>query len=177
MADLLPAAGLERKIFLIRGLRVMLDRDLAGLYGVTTGNLNKAVSRNLERFPADFMFQLGPDEYRALRFQIGILETGRHSKFLPRVFTEQGVAMLSSVLRSARAIEVNIAVMRAFVRLRQALLDHRGLAKRLAAVERRILEQETALGEHVEEVREVFKAIRRLMVDRRPPSRKIGFKP
>src|SRR3954466_3899567 len=99
----------ERRIFLIRGHKVMLDADLAALYEVTTGNLNKAVKRNLERFPADFMFELTEKETRSLRFQIGSLKRGQHFKYLPHAFTEQGIAMLSSVLRSRRAVQVNIA--------------------------------------------------------------------
>jgi hypothetical protein len=92
----IPAERIEKAIFLIRGQKVILDRDLAELYGVTTGNLNKAVRRNLDRFPSDFMFQLEKEEYESLRFQFGILKRGRHSKYLPLAFTEQGVAMLSS---------------------------------------------------------------------------------
>jgi hypothetical protein len=99
---------IERVILFIRGQRVMLDRDLAALYGVETKNLNKAVWRNLDRFPADFMFQLTEDEADCLRFQIGTLKRGQHFKYLPRVFTQEGVAMLSSVLRSPRAVQVNI---------------------------------------------------------------------
>ena len=113
--------SIRNKIYEIRGQRVMLDRDLAELYGVTTGNLNKAVKRNIRRFPCDFMFQLTKEEWDSLRFQIGILDVGRgkYTKFLPHAFTEQGLAMLSGVLNSDIAIEVNISIMRAFVSLRQ----------------------------------------------------------
>ena len=113
--------SIRNKIYEIRGQRVMLDRDLAELYGVTTGNLNKAVKRNIRRFPPDFMFQLTKEEWDSLRFQIGILDVGRgkYTKFLPHAFTEQGLAMLSGVLNSDIAIEVNISIMRAFVSLRQ----------------------------------------------------------
>jgi len=112
---------IRSKIYEIRGQRVMLDRDLAALYGVTTGNLNKAVKRNIRRFPPDFMFQLTKEEGDSLRFQIGILEVGRgqYTKFLPHAFTEQGLAMLSGILNSDIAIDVNITIMRAFVSLRQ----------------------------------------------------------
>ena len=112
---------IRSKIYEIRGQRVMLDRDLAELYGVTTGNLNKAVKRNIRRFPPDFMFQLTKEEWNSLRFQIGILEVGRgqYTKFLPHAFTEQGLAMLSGILNSDIAIDVNITIMRAFVSLRQ----------------------------------------------------------
>ncbi|MFC1679755.1 ORF6N domain-containing protein, partial [Elusimicrobiota bacterium] len=140
------------------------------LYGVTTFNLNKAVKRNIGRFPDDFMFQLTKNEYRALRFQIGILEKGRHSKYLPRVFTEQGVAMLSSALRSKRAIRVNIVIMRAFVRLRQMVSAHVELAAKLAELERKI-------EMHDESIRSLFEAIREFMAPPERPRPRIGFKP
>ncbi len=112
---------IQRKIYEIRGQRVMIDRDLAELYQVTTGNLNKAVKRNIRRFPPDFMFQLTKEEWGALRFQIGILKTprGAHTKYLPYAFTEQGLAMLSGILNSDVAIDVNISIMRAFVAIRR----------------------------------------------------------
>ena len=114
---------IQSKIYEIRGVKVMLDKDLAELYQVTTGNLNKAVKRNIRRFPSDFMFQLTKEEWDSLRFQIGILETGRgkYTKFLPHAFTEQGLAMLSGVLNSEVAIDVNITIMRAFVSLRRVV--------------------------------------------------------
>ena len=113
--------NIQNLIYEIRGVKVMLDKDLAGLYHVTTGNLNKAVKRNIRRFPSDFMFQLTKEEWDSLRFQIGILEVGRgkYTKFLPYAFTEQGLAMLSGVLNSDIAIDVNISIMRAFVSLRR----------------------------------------------------------
>ena len=154
---------------LIRGQRVMLDRDLAALYGVATGNLNKAVQRNLEWFPADFMFQLTLEEaqmYLPSRFQSGILKRGQNIKYLPKVFTQKGVSMLSSVLRSPRAIQVNIAIMRAFVRLREMLLSNAGLARKLADLERKYDSQFKA----------VFDAIRQLMAPPPvPPKPEIGF--
>jgi len=170
-------ADIERHIFHIRGQRVMLDRDLAALYGITTFNLNKAVRRNPDRFPADFMLRLTQEEHSALRFQIGILKRGRHAKYLPSAFTEQGVAMLSSVLRSPRAVQVNIAIMRAFVRMREVLAGNKELAKRLEAAERRLGDHEAALGEHAAEIRAVFEAIRRLMSPVQGPRPSIGFKP
>ena len=114
-------ARIKSLIYEIRGVKVMLDKDLADLYHVTTGNLNKAVKRNIRRFPSDFMFQLTKEEWDSLRFQFGILETGRgkHPKYLPHAFTEEGVAMLSGVLHSEIAIDVNISIMRAFVALRK----------------------------------------------------------
>ncbi len=114
----IPDERITDKIFLIRGRKVMIDRDLAQLYGVTTGNFNKAVKRNAKRFPEDFMFQLTKEEDASLRFQFGTLKRGQHTKYLPNAFTEQGVAMLSGVLNSERAIQVNIQIIRIFVRLR-----------------------------------------------------------
>jgi hypothetical protein len=157
------------RILTIRGLRVMLDMHLAGLYGVTTGNLNKAVRRNIDRFPPDFMFQLTAEEYQCLRFQSGILERGRHSKYLPLAFTEQGVAMLSSVLRSKRAVQVNVEIMRAFVRLRNALGAHKELARNLAELERRVTG-------HDEQIEAIFEAIRQIMTPPETPSERIGFR-
>jgi hypothetical protein len=130
MRDLVPVGQIENKIYLIRGQKVMLDRDLAELYGIRTFNLNKAVKRNVSRFPEDFMFQLTSKEYVALRFQIGILGPGRHSKYLPYMFTELGIAMLSSVLKSERAIQVNIIIMRAFVKIRRLLATHIEVSKK-----------------------------------------------
>ena len=161
----LPAEQIESIIFSIRGKKVILDRDLAHLYEVTTGNLNKAVKRNLDRFPDDFMFQLTPEEYESLRFHFGILKRGRHSKYLPYAFTEQGVAMLSSVLRSTRAVKVNIEIMRTFVRLRKMLAAHADLARKLATLEKKYDEQ----------FRVVFDAIRQLMATPEKPKKKIGF--
>jgi phage regulator Rha-like protein len=135
----LPPAVIERKIYLLRRQKVMLDSDLAALYGVETKQLNKAVKRNAERFPSDFMFQLTPAEARALRFQIGTSngESRGGRRYLPYVFTQEGVAMLSSVLKSSRAVQVNIAIMRAFVRLRQILATNRELAAKVEEMERR----------------------------------------
>ena len=156
----------ERRILLIRGHKVMLDSDLAELYGVRTKELNKAASRNLERFPEGFMFRLTVEEYGNLRFQIGTssLQHGGR-RYLPLAFTEQGVAMLSSVLRSRRAIQVNIAIMKTFVKLREMLASHRDLALKLEALERRYDGQ----------FKKVFEAIQRLMTLPNPPRRRIGF--
>lgn len=166
---LIPAEQIEQAIVLLRGQKVMLDRDLAGLYGVETKNLNKAVKRNLDRFPADFMFQLTPEEAESVRFQSGTIETGPYFRYLPYAFTEQGVAMLSSVLQSSRAVQVNIAVMRAFVRLRETLSLHKELAHKLTELERRI-------ERHDASIQTLFEAIRQLMATPTPPPRKpIGF--
>ena len=165
---LIQPEQIEQVILLIRGQRVMLDRDLAALYGVTTGNLSKAVQRNAGRFPADFMFQLTAEEAESLSFQFGSLKRGQHFKYLPRVFTQEGVAMLSSVLRSPRAVQVNIAIMRVFVRLREALALHRELARKLAELERRIEGHDTG-------IRTLFDAIRQLNAPPVKPRREIGF--
>jgi len=158
----IPAERIEKAIFLIRGHKVMLDADLAELYGVTTKRLNEQVRRNLSRFPADFMFQLDGQEASALRSQIATSKEGRGGRrYLPYVFTEQGVAMLSSVLNSERAIEVNIAIMRVFVRLREMMATHKELAFKLVELEER-------LEGHDEQIQNIFEAIRQLMT---PPER------
>lgn len=167
MKELISLGMIERKIYLVRGYRVMLDSDLAEMYEVTTGNLNKAVSRNIESFPPDFMFQVSAEEYRSLRFQIGILEKGAHSKYLPRVFMEQGVSMLSSVLKSRRARLVNIQIMRTFVKLREMLNAHKELARKLEDLEKKYDAQ----------FKRVFDAIRALMEGPgQEPKRIEGFK-
>lgn len=136
--EIVPSEFIERRIFIIRGRKVMLDSHLAELYQVTTANLNKAVKRNKERFPEDFMFHLTVEEFDVLIFQIGISKTGSGGRrHLPYVFTEQGVAMLSSVLRSGRAVAVNIAIMRTFVRLRQLIASNKELAEKIAEMEKK----------------------------------------
>ncbi len=172
MKELIPQEIIEKKIFLIRRHKVMLDSDLAFLYGVTTFNLNKAVKRNIERFPEDFMFQLTKKEWESLRFQFGILKTGRgkHRKYLPYAFTEQGVAMLSSVLRSKRAIQVNIVIMRTFVKIKAILSAHKKVAYKLSELERKI-------EKHDEEIQSIFEAIRQLIIPPEKPKPKIGFLP
>jgi len=161
---------IEQKIFLIRGQKVMLDKDLAILYEVDTGMLNRAVNRNLDRFPEDFMFQLTVEETEGLRCHFGISKTGRGGRrYLPYAFTEQGVAMLSSVLRSPRAIKVNIEIMRVFVRIRQMLATHKELAYKLDALEQKIVQ-------HDGEIANIFEAIRQLMAPPDSPPKKIGFK-
>ncbi len=167
--SIVPVERIERRILLICGHKVMLDRDLADLYGVGVKVLNQAVKRNIERFPGDFMFQLTAEEDERLRSQFVTLNAGRgqHRKYLPYAFTEQGVAMLSSVLNSPRAVQVNIEIMRTFVILRQMLASNEGLARKLAALEKKYDAQFKA----------VFDAIRRLMAPQQPPKRRqIGFK-
>jgi hypothetical protein len=162
---MIPVEWIERCILMVRGHKVILDRDLARMYGVTTGALNKAVSRNLERFPDDFMFSLTRKEFGNLKFHFGTSSWGGTRK-PPRAFTEQGVAMLSSVLRGTRAAHVNIEIMRTFVRLRQMLASHADLARRLDELEKKYDAQ----------FRVVFDAIRELMAPPQEPSRKrIGF--
>ncbi len=164
------AERIEGIIYLIRGQKVMLDSDLAELYGVETKILNKAVKRNLERFPKDFMFQLNYQEVVRLRFQNGTSKTGRGgSRYLPYAFTEQGVAMLSGVLTSPGAIRVNIEIMRAFVRLRQLLASHKELAQKLEELDRQ-------LRDHDEQIQLIFKAIKQLMAAPERPEKRIGFR-
>ncbi len=163
------------KILLVRGRKVILDRDLAVLYEVETFNLNKAVKRNIDRFPEDFMFQLNKEECENLIFQNGISSWGGNRK-LPYVFTEQGVAMLSSVLNSKRAIQVNIAIMRAFVRMREILLTNKDLAAKIEALELKYKNHDMRLTEYDKHIGAIFEAIKQLMAP--PPvleKPKIGF--
>ena len=167
--QLVPVKQVEKLIRLARGEKVLLDSDLAVLYGVETKVLNRAVKRNRSRFPHDFMFQLTDDEAANLKCQIGAssVEHGGR-RYLPYAFTEQGVAMLSSVLRSERAVQVNVAIMRAFVSLRRMLSANEALASKLAELERR-------LEGHDQAIRSLFDAIRQLMTPPDPPPKQIGF--
>ncbi|MGD0919095.1 MAG: ORF6N domain-containing protein [Thermodesulfobacteriota bacterium] len=172
--SLIPIERVEQSILLIRSHKVMLDRDLAYLYGVTTKVLNQAVKRHKDRFPEDFMFQLTIEEARiwwtevrggGLRSQIVTLKRGQHIKYRPYAFTEHGILMLSSVLNSERAIQVNIEIMRAFVRLRRMLASHADMARKLEALEKKYDAQ----------FKVVFDAIRELMRPPEPKKRPIGF--
>ena len=166
MTAIVPA-HVERRILLLRGERVLLDEDLAVLYEVETRSLVRAVKRNAERFPPDFMFQLTDAEAAHLRSQSGISSsTHGGRRYLPYAFTEQGVAMLSSVLRSERAVHVNVEIMRAFVRLRTMLAGNADLARKLIALERKYDAQ----------FKVVFDAIRELMAEPPKPRRRIGFR-
>ncbi len=166
MKKLVPLTLIERKIFLIRGHKVMLDVDLAELYDVPTKALIQSVKRNLMRFPADFAFQLNKEEDADLRSQIVTSKSGRGGRrYLPYVFTEHGVAMLSSVLKSERAIEANIAIMRAFGKLREMIGSHKELARRLDDLEKK----------YDMDFKVVFEAIRQLMKQPEPKEKKIGF--
>ena len=158
---------LQNKIYFIRGKKVMFDRDLAELYGVETGALNRAVKRNLKRFPADFMFKIDDEEIiEVSRCQIGILKKGQNIKYVPYVFTEQGVAMLSGVLNSDRAISVNIQIMRMFTKLREIVLTNEQLRDKVEELER----------EQKGNFKEVFKTLRYLLTEEKKPKRKMGYR-
>jgi len=162
-----PAARIENRILLIRGQKVLTDRDLAELYGVETKQLKRAVRRNIHRFPQDFMFELTQEEFKNLRSQFGTSSWGG-TRYRPMAFTEQGVAMLSSVLNSERAIEVNIAIMRVFVKLREMTAAHKELKRKLEKIENH-------LKDHDEQIQVIFEAIRQLMASPEKPRKKIGF--
>ena len=169
----IPHQAIETKIFNIREHKVMLDIHLAQLYGVSTKRLKEQVRRNTRRFPEDFMFTLTWTEVESLRSHFATLKIkepgrGQHVKYLPYAFTEQGVSMLSSVLNSERAIDVNIAIMRAFVKLREVLATHKELAQKFKELEHRV-------GRHDEEIQAIFDAIRQLMSPPQKPKGKIGF--
>jgi len=164
-----PQEDVARQIFELRGQRVMLDSDLARLYGVPTRTLNQAVSRNLRRFPPDFMFRVTAPEEASLKSQTVISNSGRggRRRSMPRAFTEQGVAMLSGVLRSARAIAVNVEIMRAFARLRRLHGEHADLTKRIDELDTKVDES----------LRTIFDAIRAMQTPTRPTQKPLGFRP
>ena len=166
--SIIPQESIETRIVFIRGKKVMLDSVLARLYGVSTKSVNLAVKRNLTRFPEDFMFMLTKEETESLRFQIETSKSGRGGRrYLPFVFTQEGVAMLSGILKSERAILVNIEIMRAFVRLRQILATHKDLAIKLEQLEKK----------YDAKFQVVFEAIRRLMKEEEKPKYPMGFRP
>jgi phage regulator Rha-like protein len=164
---LIPAPAISQRIYFVRKTRIMLDADLAQLYGVTTKNLNKAVKRNANRFPADFMFQLKPRDMQFLRFQSGTSSRTNHGgrRYQPYAFTEHGVAMLSSVLRSSRAVQVNIAIMRAFLQLRAMLATHEDLRRKIDDMEKR----------YDAKFHAVFATLRQMLETPIPSKRQIGF--
>jgi phage regulator Rha-like protein len=164
MTTLVPIELIANKIYLIRGVKVMLDKDLAELYGVETKRLKEQVRRNIERFPADFRFDLTKEEIKNLRSQFATSSWGG-TRYLPMAFTEQGVAMLSSVLRSKRAIQANIQIMRTFTKLREALLDNKDLRSELEGV-KQITE---------ERFRIVFETLDQLLTVESKPKKKIGY--
>ncbi len=165
MKSLVPIEVIEQKILLIGGRKVMLDSDLAALYGVTTKRLNEQVRRNLKRFPADFMYQLSQEEFDSLRSHFATSSSWGGRRTRPYVFTEQGIAMLSGVLNSDRAIEVNIQIMRTFVKLREIMLTHKDLARKLKDLEKKYDGQ----------FQIVFEAIRQIIQVEEKPKKKIGF--
>lgn len=169
MGELIPAEHIQQRIYLIRGHKVMLDRDLAELYQVPTKVFNQAVKRHRSRFPSDFMFELANPETKNLRSQSVTSSWGGH-RHLPHAFTEQGVAMLSSILNSERAIRVNIAIVRAFVRLREILSANKELAQKLA-------ELESKIQGHDADIASLFEAMRSLTAPISPPAKRIGFDP
>ncbi len=168
MKAFMPAVLIERKIYLIRGLKVMLSTDLAELYGVEPKVLVQAVKRNSERFPEDFMFQLTAEEFENLKSQFVTSSWGGIRRATPYAFTEQGVAMLSGVLNSKRAVQVNIAIMRAFVKLRNLLSAHKAVASKLNELERKI-------EKHDEHIKVIFDALRQMVAPLEPKEKKIGF--
>ena len=171
MAPAILVERIEQSIYWIRGQKVMLDSDLAVLYGVTTGNLNLAVRRNSNRFPEDFMFQLTPEETNCLLLQIAISKRGEGRggrRSPPFAFTEHGVAMLSSVLGSERAVQVNIVIVRAFIKLREVVSNQKDLAQRVDSLEQKY-------GKHDGELQAVFEAIGQLLNAPIPAERRIGF--
>ena len=161
---------IEPLIHEIRGQKVILDSDLASLYGVETKALNRAVQRNLARFPSDFLMQLTAEEFDSLRYQFGTLKIGRgqHRKYLPYAFTEHGAFMAAGLLNSPRAVEVSVFVVRAFVKLRQLVLTHKELAGKLDQLERKF-------AGHDDTIRQLVEAIRQLMAPPDPPARQMGF--
>lgn len=168
--SLITVELIERRIYRIRGQKVMLDRDLAALYETPTKAFNQAVKRNVDRFPEDFMFRLTPAETSALRSQFVTLETGKgqHAKYAPYAFTEHGVAMLASVLRSRRAVQMNIAIVRVFVKLRELADSDKALSQRLGEVEQQI-------RQHAKAITAVYDEVKRLGNLPAKPKRRIGF--
>ena len=168
MSDVIPIESIANRIYLVRGAKVMLDSDLAELYDVPTRRLNEQVKRNLNRFPEDFMFQLTREEYQNLRSQFATSsDDSSHGgrRYAPLVFTEHGALMAASVLKSKRAVEVSIYVVRAFVQLRQMLATHKDLKKKIEKME----------SKYDEQFQVVFEAIRHLLEEDEKPKRKIGF--
>jgi ORF6N domain-containing protein len=172
--ELIPLPAIQKRILVVGERHVMLDEDLAELYGVETRRLIEQVKRNIERFPADFMFQLSKEEAAALRSQSATSGRRGGRRYAPYVFTEQGVAMLSGVLRSQTAVTANIAIMRAFVELRRAATSYAALERRLTDLEREASER---LGKHDEQLRDIFKALRQLISPPPRPKRRVGFGP
>jgi hypothetical protein len=165
---ILPDEIIINKIYLIRGMKIMIDRDLAELYGVDTKRLKEAVRRNAERFPEDFMFELTAEEYENLRTQFATSSWGG-PRYLPMAFTEQGVAMLSSVLNSRQAIEVNIRIIRIFTKMREVLSTHKDILLKLEQLERKV-------NKHDGDIQRIFGALKQLLNPKLPPRKPVGFK-
>ncbi|HET6991437.1 MAG TPA: ORF6N domain-containing protein [Bacteroidia bacterium] len=195
--SLLSEEKIVNRIYLIRGKKVMLDRDLAEMYGVVTGNLNKAVKRNLRRFPDDFMFRLTVEEFENLKSQFVTSSSGQKdpnlifqsgisslkgkvawggTRILPYVFTEQGIAMLSSVLNSDTAIDVNIQIIRVFTRIREVLLSQKEMVLKIEKLEKKVLEQNSKVGQHDEEIRRIFLVLKQFIKTNSEPMKKVGYK-
>ncbi len=165
------------KIYLVRGKKIMLDSDLAVMYGVETKNLKRQVKRNLARFPADFMFELSLEELYNLRCQnVTSSSDWGGTRYAPMAFTEQGVAMLSSVLNSETAIEVNIHIIRIFTRIREALLSNKEILEKLERIEQRLLKQEVKNNRQDHEIDQVFKALKQLVQAPEPDRKQVGYK-
>ena len=164
------------KIYLVRGKKVMLDYDLSAMYTVETKQLKRQVKRNIERFPADFMFGLTAKEYNSLRSQIGTLKKGQHRKYLPMAFTEQGVAMLSSVLNSQTAIKVNIRIIRVFSRIREMLLTHKDILLKLEKIEKKLIKQNGKMKKYEGNIQLIFGALKSLLNPAQKARPGIGFK-
>jgi len=174
IVKIIPDETIISKIYFLRGEKVLLDRDLAELYEVETGYLKRQVNRNIDRFPQDFMFELTLEEYKSLRSQIGILNRGAHAKYLPFAFTEQGIAMLSGVINSPKAIEMNIAIMRAFVETRKLLHSNKKIAEQIQQLFDRV-------GEHDTQLAAIYDAIENLLDEKAAQKKweereRIGFK-
>ena len=167
-AEIIPVERIEKNIFIIRGQKVMLSNNLAELYGVETRVLIQAVKRNINRFPKDFMFQLSEIEFENLKSQFVISSWGGARRSRPYAFTEQGVSMISSVLKSQRAVQVNIQIMRTFVKLREILSTHKELAQKLKELELKV-------DAHDGKIQAIFKAINQLIAPPAKPKKKIGF--
>ncbi len=169
MKPAIPDEVILSKIYLIRNQKVMLDRDLAELYGVETRQLKRAVKRNIKRFPKDFMFEFTKEELENLRCQFGTLKRGEHSKYLPFAFTEQGVAMLSSILNSDRAIMVNIQIIRIFTKMREIILTHKDVLLKVEQIEKKVIS-------HDKKIELVFQYLKKFITYQEKPRKKIGFK-
>ncbi|HTB31633.1 MAG TPA: ORF6N domain-containing protein [Bacteroidia bacterium] len=166
---------IANKIYLLRGKRVMMDRDLAEMYGVEVKNLKRQVRRNLARFPEDFMFTLSEKEFINLRSQIGTSSWGG-VRYSPMVFTEQGVAMLSSVLNSEQSIAVNIQIMRIFTKMREMLSTHKDILLKLEHIEKKMYSYDNHLKKHEEEIQLIFQALKELLNPVEPPRKRIGYR-